>query len=71
MPARRKKLVLTYVDSLRTDMLARAVAEQRAPTFGALLERSRDALRPKSQRGGSVEIPDELRAQLRSLGYLR
>ena len=39
--------------------------------FGALLERSRDALRPKSERGGSGEIPDELRAQLRSLGYLR
>jgi len=37
MPA--KKLVLTYVDSLRTDMLRRAVAEERAPTFGALLER--------------------------------
>jgi Type I phosphodiesterase / nucleotide pyrophosphatase len=37
MPA--KKLVLTYVDSLRTDMLERAVAEDRAPTFGALLER--------------------------------
>ena len=37
MPA--KKLVLTYVDSLRTDMLRRAVAEGRAPTFGALLER--------------------------------
>jgi hypothetical protein len=36
MPA---KLVLTYVDSLRTDMLERAVAEERAPTFGALLER--------------------------------
>src|SRR6478735_3798496 len=35
----RKKLVLTYVDSLRTDMLERAVAEDRAPTFGALLER--------------------------------
>jgi len=34
-----KKLVLTYVDSLRTDMLRRAVAEDRAPTFGALLER--------------------------------
>jgi predicted AlkP superfamily pyrophosphatase or phosphodiesterase len=33
------KLVLTYVDSLRTDMLERAVAEERAPTFGALLER--------------------------------
>jgi hypothetical protein len=33
------KLVLTYVDSLRTDMLERAVREQRAPTFGALLER--------------------------------
>jgi hypothetical protein len=37
MPA--KKLVLTYVDSLRTDMLERAVAEGSAPTFGALLER--------------------------------
>ena len=36
---RPKKLVLTYVDSLRTDMLERAVAEGRAPTFGALLER--------------------------------
>ncbi len=34
-----KKLVLAYVDSLRTDMLQRAVAEGRAPTFGALLER--------------------------------
>ena len=39
--------------------------------FGALLERSRDALRPKSEREGSSEISDELRAQLRSLGYLR
>jgi len=37
MPA--KKLVLTYVDSLRTDMLDRAIAEDRAPTFAALLER--------------------------------
>ncbi len=34
-----KKLVLTYVDSLRTDMLERTVAEGRAPSFGALLER--------------------------------
>ncbi len=34
-----KKLVLTYVDSLRTDMLLRAIAEERAPTFAALLER--------------------------------
>jgi Type I phosphodiesterase / nucleotide pyrophosphatase len=34
-----KKLVLTYVDSLRTDMLRRTVAAGRAPTFGALLER--------------------------------
>jgi hypothetical protein len=34
-----KKLVLTYVDSLRTDMLRRAVAEGRAPSFAALLER--------------------------------
>jgi Type I phosphodiesterase / nucleotide pyrophosphatase len=39
MPGRPKKLVLTYVDSLRTDMLERAVEEGRAPTFGALLER--------------------------------
>jgi hypothetical protein len=38
MPA-AKKLVLTYVDSLRTDMLERAVEEGRAPTFGQLLER--------------------------------
>jgi hypothetical protein len=37
MPAR--KLILTYVDSLRADMLARAVQEGRAPTFGALVER--------------------------------
>jgi hypothetical protein len=34
-----RKLILTYVDSLRTDMLRRAVEEGRAPTFGALLER--------------------------------
>lgn len=38
MPA-PKKLVLAYVDSLRTDMLERAVAEGRAPTFAALVER--------------------------------
>jgi type I phosphodiesterase/nucleotide pyrophosphatase len=37
MPA--KKLVLTYVDSLRTDMLEAAVAEGRAPIFGELIER--------------------------------
>ncbi|HEU4736853.1 MAG TPA: alkaline phosphatase family protein [Solirubrobacterales bacterium] len=34
-----KKLVLTYVDSLRTDMLQRTVAAGRAPTFGALIDR--------------------------------
>ncbi len=34
-----KKLVLAYVDSLRTDMLQRAIAEDRAPTFAALLQR--------------------------------
>jgi Type I phosphodiesterase / nucleotide pyrophosphatase len=34
-----KKLVLTYVDSLRTDMLEEAVAAGRAPSFAALLER--------------------------------
>ena len=39
MPAAGKKLVLTYVDSLRTDMLLRAVAEERAPNFGELLDR--------------------------------
>jgi hypothetical protein len=39
MAVAKKKLVLTYVDSLRTDMLQRAVAEGRAPTFAALLER--------------------------------
>jgi len=37
--AAAKKLVLTYVDSLRTDMLERAIEEGRAPTFGALVER--------------------------------
>jgi predicted AlkP superfamily pyrophosphatase or phosphodiesterase len=37
MPA--KKLVLTYVDSLRTDMLHRAVGEGRAPAFATLLDR--------------------------------
>ncbi len=37
MPA--KKLILTYVDSLRTDMLLRAIDEGRAPTFGALVDR--------------------------------
>jgi hypothetical protein len=37
MPA--KKLILTYVDSLRTDMLERAIEEDRAPTFAALIER--------------------------------
>lgn len=35
----RKKLVLAYVDSLRTDMLRRTVADGRAPTFGKLLDR--------------------------------
>jgi hypothetical protein len=39
MAVAKKKLVLTYVDSLRTDMLRRAVAEGRAPNFAALLER--------------------------------
>lgn len=39
MAVAEKKLVLTYVDSLRTDMLERAVAAGRAPTFGELLER--------------------------------
>ena len=38
MPA-GKKLILTYVDSLRSDMLARAIDEGRAPTFAALVER--------------------------------
>jgi hypothetical protein len=35
----RKKLVLTYVDSLRTDMLQRTIADGRAPHFGELVER--------------------------------
>ena len=39
MAVAEKKLVLTYVDSLRTDMLERTVAAGRAPTFAALLER--------------------------------
>jgi hypothetical protein len=34
-----KKLVLAYVDSLRTDMLKKAIAEGRAPTFGRLVKR--------------------------------
>src|SRR3954451_23067314 len=34
-----KKLVLTYVGSVRTDMLRQAIAEDRAPTFAALIER--------------------------------
>ncbi len=38
MPA-GKKLILTYVDSLRSDMLARAIEEGRAPTFAELVER--------------------------------
>jgi hypothetical protein len=38
-PVGSKKLVLTYVDSLRTDMLERAVAADRAPNFATLLER--------------------------------
>ncbi len=34
-----KKLVLAYVDSLRTDMLELAIREGRAPTFARLLDR--------------------------------
>jgi hypothetical protein len=34
-----RKLVLAVVDSLRTDMLQRAVSEGKAPHFGALLDR--------------------------------
>jgi len=34
-----KKLVLAYVDSLRTDMLRRAITEGRAPTFSRLVKR--------------------------------
>lgn len=34
-----KKLVLAYVDSLRTDMLRQAISEGRAPTFGRLVRR--------------------------------
>ena len=46
--AAAKKLVLTYVDSLRTDMLERAIAEERAPTFGALVEPGGNAFRAAS-----------------------
>ena len=35
----RRKLVLAYVDSLRTDMLEAAVRDNRAPTFARLIER--------------------------------
>lgn len=35
----KKKLVLAYVDSLRTDMLEQAIDEGRAPTFGRLVKR--------------------------------
>jgi hypothetical protein len=35
----RKKLILTYVDSLRSDMLRQAIEEGRAPSFAALIER--------------------------------
>ncbi len=38
MPTSRK-LCLIVVDSLRTDMLLRAVADDLAPNFAALLER--------------------------------
>ncbi len=34
-----RKLVLAYVDSLRTDMLQQAISEGRAPTFSRLLKR--------------------------------
>ncbi|MBN8866121.1 MAG: alkaline phosphatase family protein [Solirubrobacterales bacterium] len=34
-----RKLVLAYVDSLRTDMLRRTIEEGRAPTFSRLLKR--------------------------------
>jgi len=34
-----RKLVLAYVDSLRTDMLKQAISEGRAPTFGRLIKR--------------------------------
>ncbi len=35
----KKKLVLAYVDSLRSDMLRQAISEGRAPTFGRLVKR--------------------------------
>jgi len=35
----RKKLVLAYVDSLRTDMLKQTIGEGRAPTFSKLIKR--------------------------------
>jgi len=39
MPTTTRKLCLIVVDSLRTDMLLRAVADGLAPNFAALLER--------------------------------
>lgn len=38
-PPAPRKLVLVYVDSLRTDMLERAISGGRAPNFGRLKER--------------------------------
>lgn len=35
----QRKLVLAYVDSLRTDMLKQAISEGRAPTFNRLIKR--------------------------------
>src|ERR1700749_4822110 len=36
---RRKKLILTYFDSLRSDMLRRAIDQGPASSFGSLVER--------------------------------
>ena len=39
MAAKRKKIVLAVIDSLKPDMLDRAVEQERAPALGALMER--------------------------------
>ncbi len=41
MPERPRKLVLTVIDSLKPEMLDRAIAAGRAPVLDALVERGR------------------------------
>ena len=58
-------------DPLERDPVSGRFSGRAHDAFGALLVRSRYALRPKSERENPSAISDELRAQLRSLGYLR